>query len=208
MKNFFFWGVFLALLGSVIPSSAYAVAEHRVVRDYCHVSFVEPAFLDYIELPDDEYPGDIVCYLPFVFNGKLKQSRAGLPGSVQDWRALTDFVIAIERLPVAQALRKVTSSDGAAQGGIFTLAAKKKVDLKTGVLYLLSYTPTKFGTNTTSFETQALTVFVLGNERYSITFYGYSLKKDQGRDMRLRAYRDLFSSFSFLSDGQHSGYHE
>ncbi|WP_154677868.1 hypothetical protein [Paraburkholderia nodosa] len=201
MNKILMAGLF-AFFGWMTISSAYAVEGQSVAKENCHVSFTAPAFLEYVEIPDDIYLGNTVCHLPFTFTGPLKWKHGDTPGLLEEWRALTDFSVTIERLPLTEALKKIEAPDGGAQSGRFTLISKKQTKLSSGDLYTLTFNATKPMKSTRSLETNALTIFVLGDGKYSATFYAYPWGKDPKRLMRQRAYQDLFSSFSFLPECQ------
>ena len=191
-----------SMLGWVGINNVYAAENQRINKEYCHVSFVAPALVDYVEIPDDIYLGDNVCYLPFIFTGPLKQKRVDMPGTLQEWRASTDFVVTIRRVPLTEALNQIEAPDGGAQSGLFTLVSKTRTELSGGDLYTLHFKATKPTENMKLLKTYALTIYVLGNSKYSATFYAYLSEKNPRRMMRQRTYRELFSSFSFLPEIQ------
>ncbi|SAK50357.1 hypothetical protein AWB79_01576 [Caballeronia hypogeia] len=182
-------------------NEAHATQEDRIRKEHCHVSFITPALTQYVELPDNIYFGGIVCYLPFLFTGALKQKRVELPGTVEDWRRFTDFVVTIERGPLTEAVAKVEAPDGGAQSGLFELTSKSRTELTGGGdLYTLNFKAIRRTENMRLLIVHALTIYVFGNGTYSATFYDYSSGKTRTEIRKQRIYQELFSSFNFLPE--------
>jgi hypothetical protein len=197
VKNMLIFIVSMSLNWMMI-GTACAAQKERINRDDCHVSFLVPTYLEYVEVKDVVTPGDDVCYLAFIFTGPLKWKHGNMPGVPEDWRSLTDFSVTIERRPVADVLITIEAPNGGAQSGIFKLMAKQRTELPLGNLYTLTYDATKQTAITRSLKTNALTIFVLGDTTYSATFYAYPWEKDPQRLLRKSTYQKLFSSFSFI----------
>ncbi|WP_174972251.1 hypothetical protein [Burkholderia contaminans] len=190
----------LSIFGSMIfVCSANAKEPERVLRDDCHLSFSIPNGLEYVEVGRTITLGKDECYIPFLYTGKLRLKRTGpIPRMPEDWRALTDFALTVEAIPVADSLEQVESVDGAAQNGLFKMISKEHVQLSGGDLYIISYSAIKPTGTIIDYQNQQR-VFVAGNGARSTVFrlyYGDRTSK-VGKE-RGHALKYLFSSFRFF----------
>lgn len=179
--------------------SASGKEPERVLRDDCHLSFAIPNGLEYVDVGHIIALGKDECYIPFLYTGKLRLKRTGpMPHMPDDWRALTDFALTVEAIPVGDRLAQVESVDGAAQNGLFRAVSKEHVQLSGGDLYIISYSAIKPTGAIVEYQKQQW-VFIAGNGARSTVFrlyYGDRTLK-VGRE-RARAFNYLFSSFRFF----------
>ncbi|WP_174970398.1 hypothetical protein [Burkholderia lata] len=115
-----------------------------------------------------------------------------------DWRALTDFALTVEAIPVADSLAQVESADGAVQNGLFRVVSKEHVQLLGGDLYVISYSAIKPLGATIGYQKQQR-VFVAGNgDRSTIFRLYYGDRTSRVGKEREHAFKYLFSSFRFF----------
>ncbi|WP_175730277.1 hypothetical protein [Burkholderia ambifaria] len=185
---------FMAFVGS-----ASGKEPERVLRDDCHLSFAIPNGLEYVDAGHTIMLGKDECYIPFLYIGRLRLKRTGpMPRMPDDWRALTDFALTVEAIPLADRLAQVESADGAAQNGLFRAVSKEHVQLPGGDLYVISYSAIKPTGSVVGYQKQQL-VFVAGNGTRSIVFRLYygDRTSNVGKE-REHAFKYLFSSFRFF----------
>ncbi|WP_143136726.1 hypothetical protein [Burkholderia ubonensis] len=188
-----------ALLLGFQAGIVYAEATDRVFRDDCHLSFIAPDGLEYVEVDNQIATGDDVCYMAFKYTGALKLKSVGNPPAMpEDWRMLTDFAITIKRSSLSESIDEIESPGGGGQYGVFGLKLKSHIKIKGGDLYIFSF----FAKNPTSTMIRLRqvkeTIFVAGNDKYSASYLLYSGEKLVWREKaRDEALRSLFSSFEF-----------
>lgn len=61
----------------VFVCSASGKEPERVLRDDCHLSFVIPNGLEYVDVGHTIALGKDECYIPFLYTGKLRLKRTG-----------------------------------------------------------------------------------------------------------------------------------
>lgn len=171
----------------------------RVSRADCHLSFAVPNGFEYVDVKHTITLGKDECYIPFLYTGRLALKRAGaIPRMSDDWRALTDFSLTVEAVPVADTLTKIESTAGAPQNGLFKMVSREHIRLSGGDLYIINYSAKEPTAIDVGYQKRQL-VFIAGNGAHSTVFrlyYGnrtYKVAKE-----RERAFRGLFSSFRFF----------
>ncbi len=179
--------------------SASGKEPERVLRDDCHLSFAIPNGLEYVDVGHTITLGKDECYIPFLYTGRLRLKRTGpMPRTPDDWRALTDFALTVEAIPVADSLAQVESAGGAAQNGQFRVVSKEHVQLSGGDLYIISYSAIKPTGTIIGYQKQQW-VFVAGNGVRSTVFrLYYGDRTSRVGKERGRALKYLFSSFRFF----------
>ena len=171
----------------------------RVSRADCHLSFAIPNGFEYIDVKHPIMLGKDECYIPFLYTGRLRLKGTGaIPRMSDDWRALTDFSLTVEAVPVADSLAKIESARGAAQNGLFKMVSREHIRLSGGDLYIISYSAKKSTAIDVGYQKRQL-VFVAGDGARSTVFRLYygnrTYKKGKERE---REFRALFSSFHFF----------
>ncbi|WP_155623358.1 hypothetical protein [Burkholderia diffusa] len=182
-----------------LGSFAGAREPERILRDDCHLSFVAPKGLEYVDVGQSITSGRDECYIAFLYAKRLRLKRTGpMPPMPEDWRALTDFVLTVQAIPVADNLAQLESDNGAVQQGLFRLVSKEHLQLLNGDLYVMSYSAVKPTTAMIGYAKQQL-VFVVGNDAHSTVFrLYYGDRSSKAGKKGERAFRDLFSSFRFF----------
>ncbi|MBC8726694.1 hypothetical protein F6X37_35985 [Paraburkholderia sp. 31.1] len=180
--------------------SANAKESEGVTRNDCHLSFLVPTNLEYVEVEDAITTGKDECYLAFKYSGDMRIKPEGHVFSVpEDWRAMTDFALTVKSIPLLENIAQIESDDGAKQHGLFKLETKEHIPLPGGDLYISKYSAVKPTQKMVNLHQLEETVFVAGNSVHSVAFFLYSgsrlTKKDREKVM---IFRDLFSSFRFF----------
>ena len=182
------------------PNSTSSKEPERVSRDDCHLSFLSPEGVEYIKVVGAFIAVNDECYIAFNYTGGLRvKPGRHMPAMPEDWRAMTDFALTVEKTPVTDSLAKIESADGAPQHGLFKMTSKDHVPLSGGDLYIVSYAATKPTANMIRFNETKEIIFVAGNNARSIVFqlyYGdriYRAEKERGRVIR-----DIFLSLRFF----------
>ncbi|VWC90290.1 hypothetical protein BLA18112_03267 [Burkholderia lata] len=194
----------LSIFGFMIfVCSATAKEPERVLRDDCHLSFSIPNGLKYVDVGRTITLGKDECYIPFLYTGKLRLKRTGpIPRMSDDWRALTDFALTVEAIPVADSLEQIESVDGAAQNGLFKVISKEHVQLSGGDLYVISYSAIKPTGIIIGYQNQQR-VFVAGNGDCSTVlrlYYGDRTSRvGKEREHALKYLFSLFRLFLFIA---------
>jgi hypothetical protein len=181
-------------------NSANARETERVQRDDCHLSFLAPANLEYVEVEDAIVTGKDKCYIAFKYTGNLRIKPNGhTPAMPEDWRTMTDFAITVKDTPLPESIAQVESADGAEQRGLFKLESKEHISLVGGDLYISRYSAIKPTKNMVNLHQTEKTVFIAGNNIHSVVFFMYSGNKLTKNDQeKANIFKDLFSSMHFF----------
>lgn len=172
-----------------------------VLRDDCHLSFLAPVDLEYIEVDGALTTGKDECYIAFKYAGDMRVKPSGrTPVMPEDWRAMTDFALTVKSVPLGEAIAQIESGDGAQQHGLFNLISKERIPLPGGDLYVLDYSAVNPTTSMIKLNQSKETIFVAGNNSQSLSFVLYSGDKlnDVGREKR-KLFMGLFSSLRFFN---------
>ncbi|TDQ97494.1 hypothetical protein [Paraburkholderia silvatlantica] len=195
--------IFLAL--SVLSlvtwvGSACGKEAGRVSRDDCHLSFLTPKGVEYVEVDGVINTGKVECYIAFKYTGALRAKPSGrMPAVPEDWRAMTDFALTVKQTPVADSLAQIESTDGASQHGLFKMVSKEHISLPDGDLYIMSYAATKPTVNMANLNETKEMVFVAGNNARSIVFPLYSGNRLSNIEKKKESmFKSLFSSLHFF----------
>lgn len=193
--------IFLVLSAVGFFVWAGVVKSEPVERDSvadCHLSFLAPSGLEYIELEGAIVLGKDECYLPFKYTGAMRSKLPGrIPSMPEDWRAMTDFSLTVEGIPLWENLNKIESNEGEG-GGLFKLIAKEHALLPGGDLYVLKYVAAAPTASMVKLRETRRLILVAGNDFRSVSYYLYSGGKLSAMEARReKAMRDLFASFHF-----------
>ncbi|CAM2164213.1 Transmembrane protein [Paraburkholderia sacchari] len=191
----------LGILGFVACVSSVSGKEPgRVLRDDCHLSFLVPNGLEYIEMDDFQVAKNDECYIAFKYVGDLKiKSRPDPPSTAEDWRWLTDFALTVESTSLDEGLAKIKSAVGLEQNGMFRLVSNEHFLVPGGEMYVLHYLAVKPTKNMIRLNEEGVMIFIAGNDSRSVSYVQYTGGRLREKDKKKAAiYRNLFSSFRFF----------
>lgn len=180
-------------------SSAVGEESQRVLRDDCHLSFLVPKNVEYVEVDGAVLSGKDECYIAFKYTGDLRVKGFGrVPAMPEDWRAMTDFSLTVKAVPIANSLAQIESDDGAPQNGLFKVISQEHVSLRGGELYIVNYVAKNPTKNMVSKGETRETILVSGNSARSIVFQFYpGDRPGKAKKKKAQVFMDLFSSFQF-----------
>lgn len=183
----------------VLASSADCKEPERVVRDDCHLSFLAPKRIEYIEMDGAQISGNNECYIAFRYTGNLKiKSRPNPPSTAEDWRWLTDFALTVKGESLGDSLAQIKSTEGLEQAGMFNLVSNEHFGVPGGEVYILHYSAVKPTKDMLRLNEAEETIFAAGNNFRSASYIQYTGVKMTKKDKeKATLYRSFFSSFGF-----------
>ncbi|MFX1735295.1 hypothetical protein PXJ20_01575 [Paraburkholderia sp. A1RI_3L] len=171
----------------------------RISRDDCHATFLVPNGLEYVEINGAKISGNNECYIAFRYTGDLKiKRRPNPPSTADDWRWLTDFVLAVKGKSLGDSLAQIKTSEGLERPGMFNLVSNEHFQIPGGEVYVLRYSALKPTKNMLRLNETEETIFAAGNDSRSVSYIQYTGARMTKND-KAALYRSLFLSFSFES---------